>query len=437
LNVALVLAAVFTAIFIIAIIAALAALAIIMVVSFITSMLLPFLLVVGLLVGAWELFGDTIIEHFNWIGKKFWEAWDNIGTWLSEQWEALGVWWEENVTGPIETAWDDLWEGARESVQGAVDWFTRTFPRISQALGRVREAAGRAFDAMWNYFRQRATEAQSFFSGIWTSMTASVSGAGTNMRSAFEPFFTWMRSAWSTISEVATGMWTTLGEHASGIFTGMTEALQPLTDAFSGVGDFISTMWERVEGIVETVTDNLRRMFDRIGEAGLDNFTRIFEIVESLFGNSVNSVVGRDMELTTEEFENMRDRSINALETVFGTAEDLYGGSVNSVFADGFGETMEAAAEVSVSPDAARARQEALQGSGQLRAIHYPSWYMEDYRQRFDRRMGELVAAVSQVGVRGEAPVAAAAPRRGSRVASAPVRGLPTPGASPSGLRGS
>lgn len=393
--------------------------------------------------------------------------WDGVVGWFQKKWAGVTAFWDRFWRG-VRAAPGMLWAWIQRKVQEFIGWFTQRFPRTAAALQRtgvllqsiwnnvttairervsglvtaVREFFTRmgerisqvwervrgAFQAVigriqsrWTSFTQGLSAAASavgtaisgFFtsageviSGVWTGITGAVSAAVGGIRGVFSGVFEFLRAGWNSVREIAVGIWTDVS-------TRITEMSQPLRDLFNErimgnirvAGEIFETVWNNVRSVISDVGRTIRTMFDGIGEMGVNAFNRVLEIVERMSGHSINTIVGRDLDLTREEFEATRDSGVEAFGGIFDSVRNLFTSSMNTEVAAGLGEARSAHATLQplVAPADQEARMARLQHTSNqdlMQEVGMPAWWDAPggYRATFLQEMRLLREAIEANG---------------------------------------
>lgn len=434
----------------------------------------------------WDsVFGDESGEGPTTAFGRLWERigdvdWDRILSLLSDGWKAL----TDRFTvflPPIQKAFGEIAEGAAVALMDAIPWAS-IGQTLSTGLANAWESWAMpalldSFQTGFRYLIDHAPEiimqvgdaiVVALLVGLGLALVAGIAmllaplalvmGAIAVYTWAFlethwTSITTFMGDAFRTAATVISSLW-------NGVVVGFTASIASFTAPWTPWLLTIQTVWATVEGIINTASARITGVITAMTGVAQGGFHGIMDTVQDLFGNSVNTVVGEDMEATHAVVTSTTDAIAAHLEeTLFGaTVRALTTGFANAFaqitesgekFANDFGDKMQAladriatlfvsmytrivagaalaglgveqslgtlilrlgqladaqetlitaraAATASVAPVGDTQRAERLARMGEdLRAIHDPDWYRNDYRELFITKMNQVVSATA------------------------------------------
>ena len=324
---------------------------------------------------------DDFIEEF----KEVWSAGMKV---LGEKWDALveGI---KNKINSLKTRFVSLWNAASEGFDRFSVWIKSKTSELLEGIS-----------ALWSGSVQ-------FITDLWDGMGSGIDSALESIKETFRPFFDWLSEKWTAISDIATGIWESVSEAASDTFASLIEDIEPLREAWGKVAEFFADAWEGVTGAIERIFTKIGEIFEDMGDGAIEAMTGIMTAIIGLFGNSANTVIAEDMELSAREFERMESRGVGSIDRVMDRFNDQFGNSAHdavAIVSDDLQGTARAIGDLAEARVSARGAEESLpqiraqrvgQMTAELSAIHYPDWYMRDYRGQFTQKMDQLIAAVN------------------------------------------
>jgi hypothetical protein len=331
---------------------------------------------------------------------------------------------------------------------------------ISSAVANWRQR----FATFTAWFNETWESVSTFFSGVWSGMTDSASSASSAIMAALQPAIDVLSGWFDTLS----GWMSSLGEQVmpvidalgAGIITAILDPVAAAQAQWTMFSTFFTSIWTTIETNVNAIVARVAATFTNLGTTASSAFGGIMDTVQNLFGNSVNTVVGEDMAATEAVVTETTDAvaahlqevlfgaTVRALTEGFATAfEQIVEGTLefSATMAEELGSlateildmmvllyqridtfvapmiarlgqladaqeallTARADAERLTMPAADTSRAERLADlSADLRAIHDPDWYRNDYRELFITKMNQVVAAVGAASAGGSASVA-------------------------------
>lgn len=332
--------------------------------------------------GVWERWGDDIIAYFQGLGRDLVEIWHFLVAQLEDLWDSVSSFFRDVWDG-IAEFFTDLWEGISsfvrgvwqsmgESIQSFVDWlenlwggfvawFSNRFPETTQAIiqaiqvwrerftrirtfvldvwDSIREAVSNAV----NWISERFSSLVEVMSQIWQAVGNAIFAALQWINeSILQPFFNALSSAWEVISESASGVWGWITEIGAAIQTHLVVVVEVLRTAWAGIVSFFTGIFAQINEALAPVA----RMFERIGEIGVQALDSIMSTAVRLFTGSINTVVGEDM-ASTEEV--MTEAANNVSETMQSVLHDATVQAIVTGFSDGFQQVVENMEEFSQS----------------------------------------------------------------------------------------
>jgi len=417
----------------------------------------PFVGLWAIVAEGWERWGDNVREVVGAVAVWFQELWEPVAEEFLELWDgAFGTFesmWENATSAPqrFERWLRGLWTGF-------VQWFRNVFPQTTQAIEEVLPQWVARFEEL----RTRLAE-------IWGSIRENIALALSSVQEGvITPFFNNLTAAWEGISEVAGTVWSTISESIGSVWEDLVGVPERIQEGWSGLTAILSPIFESLTQAIQPVT----QAFQTLGDAGRGQLDSILAAAVRLFGNSINTVVGRDMEATEEV---MTSAANSVSETMQAVLHDATVNAIVSGFQEGFAAVVEnmgefseamvdhfttmaegiseimtdlfsrvlaqslvtmegtetavegiiarlrtitaanarlaeargAAASALARPadeEAMRRRLAQLRGNEVLQAIHHPDWYRGvggrgGYQQLFVAKMDELREAVAALGV--------------------------------------
>jgi len=259
-------------------------LAVFMTAIFVTAILAALAALAIVIVASFVL---TFLAPFLLVGALLVGAWELVGDSLTEAWHSFTNSWSEaldymptlwsDFTSWLGGLWDDTWNGTSETFESAM------------------------------------TGSGEFFKNIWTGITS------------------WFSDLWSGVVDTWQGMWDGIFEFFDGIAQGF-------RDVWQGVADWFTGVWGSISGPIDTMLEGARAVFSTLSGAGEDAMHSIGDAAEEVFGNSVNDVVGEDMDATQGVITAASEASAQAVRDI------LYNQTlqaITSAFADAYTQVSE------------------------------------------------------------------------------------------------
>lgn len=213
--------------------------------------------------------------------------WGTIVDWVTEKW------------GPIGEFFSNLWNGIKESVAGVWDSFLTGIQPVVDAIKNLWNSLTEFFSVLWDGI---VSLAAGIWGGITTIMSPIVEGI-KNIWNAISPFFS---SLWNGVVIIFSTVWNVIS-------TVVQTSIQNIMTIIKTIMNIISTVWSTAWGVIVTVAKT------------------IWDVVVTVVSTAINAVAGI-IKAITQAIQGNWTGAWNSIKNVISTVWNGIKSVVSTVF---------------------------------------------------------------------------------------------------------